>query len=73
MQLSHYIHKQSLLAGMVNRLIDYRWSSYPAYAYNCRHPDWLDKALILSKIHGEDKHQKKRKLELKFHSRIIFN
>jgi hypothetical protein len=27
------------------------------YAYNRRHPDWLDKDLILSQIHGENKHQ----------------
>jgi hypothetical protein len=28
-----------------------------AYAYNRRHPDWLDKDLILSQIHAENKHQ----------------
>jgi hypothetical protein len=27
-----------LRAGIVNRLIDYRWSSYSTYAYNRRYP-----------------------------------
>jgi len=26
-----------LRAGIVKRLVDYRWSSYPAYAYSRRH------------------------------------
>jgi REP-associated tyrosine transposase len=57
MQLSYYIHSNPLRAGIVRRLINYRWSSYPAYAYNRRHPDWLDKDLILSQIPGENKYQ----------------
>ena len=57
MQLSFYIHSNPLRAGIVRRLINYRWSSYPAYAYNRRHPDWLDKDLILSQIPGENKYQ----------------
>jgi hypothetical protein len=43
MPLSFYIHKNPLRAGMVKRLIDYRWSSYRAYAYNRRHAKWLIK------------------------------
>ena len=60
MQLSFYIHKNPLRAGMVKRLIDYRWSSYRAYAYNRRHAKWLNKDLILSQIHGADRHQQYR-------------
>jgi len=41
MQLSYYIHRNPLRAGMVQRLIEFPWSSYPAYAYNRRRPDWL--------------------------------
>ncbi len=52
MQLAHYIHNNPLRAGIVKRLIDYPWSSYPAYAYNRRHPKWLNKDLILSQIQG---------------------
>ncbi len=60
MQLCYYIHNNPLRAGMVKRLIDYRWSSYRAYAYDCRHAKWLNKDLILSQIHGTDKHQQYR-------------
>ena len=66
MQLSYYIHNNPLHAGIVKRLIDYRWSSYPAYAYNRSHPDWLDKDLILSQIHGEDKHRQYRETSQKY-------
>jgi REP element-mobilizing transposase RayT len=54
-QLSYYIHRNPLRAGIVKRLIDYPWSSYPAYAYNRRHPNWLSKELILSQIGGKGK------------------
>ena len=73
MQLSYYIHNNPLRAGIVKRLIDYRWSSYPAYAYNRRHPKWLGKDLILSQIHGENKHREYREKSQKYsdeHRRI---
>ena len=60
MQLSYYIHNNPLRAGIVERLIDYRWSRYPAYAYNRRHPMWLEKDLIRSQIQGENKHRQYR-------------
>ena len=66
MQLSYYIHNNPLRAGIVKRLIDYRWNSYPAYAYNRRHPNWLDKDLILSQIHGENKHRQYREKSQKY-------
>jgi hypothetical protein len=66
MQLSYYIHNNPVRAGIVKRLIDYRWSSYPAYAYNRRHPKWLDKDLILSQIHGENKHRQYRDKSQKY-------
>ena len=65
-QLSYYIHDNPLRAGIVRRLMDYRWSSYPAYAYNRRHPDWLDKDLILSQMHGENKHRQYRENAQKY-------
>ncbi len=49
-QLSCYIHRNPLRAGIAQRLLDYRWSSYPAYAYNRRCPDWLKTDLILSRF-----------------------
>jgi len=51
--ITFFLHNNPLRAGIVNRLIDYRWSSHPAYAYNRRHPKWLDKDLIFNQIHGE--------------------
>ncbi|MGD8337895.1 MAG: transposase [Desulfobacterales bacterium] len=57
-QLSCYIHRNPLRAGMVQRLIDYPWSSYPAYAYNRRCPHWLKTDLILSQIGTENTRSK---------------
>ncbi|MBW1981789.1 MAG: transposase [Deltaproteobacteria bacterium] len=48
MQLSCYIHRNPLRAGMVQRLIHYPWSSYPGYAYKRLCPDWVKADLILS-------------------------
>ena len=50
MQLSYYIHRNPLRAGIAQRLRDYPWSSYPAYAYKWRCPDWLKTDLILSRF-----------------------
>ena len=57
MQLSCYIHRNPLRAGLVNRLVDYRWSSYRAYAYKASHADWLNKDLILSQFNGKDSYK----------------
>lgn len=56
-QLSCYIHRNPLRAGMVDRLSGYRWSSYPAYAYGKSHEKWLDVGLILSQFNARDKHR----------------
>jgi hypothetical protein len=50
LQLSYYIHRNPLRAGIVQRLIDYPWSSYPAYAYDRRSPDWLKTDLLLAQF-----------------------
>jgi putative transposase len=49
-QLSCYIHRNPLRAGMVKRVAEYTWSSYPAYAYGKAHPKWLNLDLILSQF-----------------------
>lgn len=41
LQLSQYIHLNPLTAGMVERLTDYPWSSYPVYAGINQAPEWL--------------------------------
>ena len=54
LQLSCYIHRNPLRAGIVKRLADYHWSSYLAYAYGRKAPKWLLTDLILSQFEGED-------------------
>jgi len=61
MQLSYYIHRNPLRAKMIKRLVDYKWSSYPAYAYGKPHPKWLNLNVILSQFHSKDRHRYYRK------------
>ena len=56
-QLSYYIHRNPLRAGMVDRLADYQWSSYNAYAYKKKKLDWLKTDLILAQSSAKDKHR----------------
>lgn len=53
-ELSCYIHRNPLRAGMVKRLMDFKWSSYPVYAYGRKGPEWLKTDLIFSYFSGED-------------------
>lgn len=57
MQLSCYIHRNPLRAGLVERLAQYRWSSYIAYAYGRAKPEWLDTELLLSPFTQPNKHK----------------
>jgi putative transposase len=57
MELSCYIHRNPLRAGMVKRFGDYRWSSYPSYAYGKKLGAWLKTSLILSQFSGKDRHK----------------
>jgi len=57
MQLSCYIHRNPLRAGLVNRLADYPWSSYRSYAYQASHMSWLNTDLILSQFKGKDSYK----------------
>ena len=57
LQLSYYIHRNPLRAGMVKRLVSYRWSSYRAYAYGKAIPAWLNTEMILSQfVNVDNKH-----------------
>jgi len=56
-RLSCYIHRNPLRANMVERLAEYRWSSYPIYAYGRRGPDWLKTDMILSQFSGSNARQ----------------
>jgi len=58
LQLSYYIHRNPLRAGMVRRIADFKWSSYRAYAYGKRHQSWLNTNVILSQfVNVKDQHQ----------------
>ena len=62
MLLSCYIHRNPLRAGIVERLVDYPWSSYPVYAYGKKPPKWLRTAPILSRFDTKDKHKAYREM-----------
>ncbi len=62
MLLSGYIHRNPLRAGIVRRLVDYPWSSYPAYAYGKKSSEWLLTRPILSLFDAKDKHIAYRKM-----------
>lgn len=48
--LSCYIHRNPVRAGITRRLIDYKWSSYKAYAYGNNMQIWLNTKLIFSQL-----------------------
>jgi len=58
MWISLYIHRNPLRAGIVKRLADYKWSSYPYYAYSKKQPSWLKIDPILAQASAaKDKHR----------------
>ena len=57
MRLSCYIHRNPLRARIVERLADYDWSSYKAYAYGDKDPEWLITMPIFSQFKRKDKHK----------------
>jgi putative transposase len=69
LQLSYYIHRNPLRAGIISRLADYRWSSYHAYAYGRKTPQWLSTDLILDQFTGgQDCHRSYREKVQKYAS-----
>jgi len=67
LQLSYYIHRNPLRAGIVRRLAGYRWSSYNVYAYCRTAPKWLATDLILDQFAGEqDRHRSYREKVQKY-------
>jgi putative transposase len=51
--LSRYIHLNPLRANMVEELLSYPWSSYPAFVGKAKTPDWLERHWLLS-LFGKD-------------------
>lgn len=55
LRLSCYIHRNPLRAGLVERLVDYPWSSYRFYAYRKKPPGWLNTQTLLDQLSGSDR------------------
>jgi putative transposase len=67
LELSYYIHRNPVRAGMVKRLSSYRWSSYRAYAYDDQKTKWLNTELLLSQfLNVADRHQAYREAAQKY-------
>ena len=67
LRLSYYIHRNPVRAGIVERLADYRWSSYANYAFGKKGPDWLNTELLLSQfINVDDSHRAYRQAAQKY-------
>jgi len=52
LQLSQYIHRNPVKAGLVDALEDYTWSSYPAYIEHSRADSWLHKEEIYGQLNS---------------------
>ena len=61
LRLSCYIHRNPLRARLVDRLVDYPWSSYRFYAYDKNPPVWLTTRSILGQVSGRESHKAYRK------------
>ena len=59
LQLSRYIHRNPIDAGLVNRLTEYPWSSYRYFVANKSQPDWLYPQAIFDQLHT--RHNKREK------------
>jgi len=61
LQLSRYIHRNPLEAGMVEKSEDYPWSSYRYYISKVKPPAWLYPQEVLEQLHTKQKIQDKYK------------
>ena len=60
-RLSCYVHRNPLRAGIVDRIAEYKWSSYLFYGYKKKSPDWLKTSVILDYLSKSDLHKAYRK------------
>lgn len=59
LQLSRYIHRNPLEAGVVDRLDDYPWSSYPYYVGSLSAPEWLYREEIYQQLSVKSRQREK--------------
>jgi len=55
LQLSRYIHRNPIEAGIVDRLESYPWSSYPHYVSKSPAPKWLDRGEIYGQLSAKSR------------------
>lgn len=54
LQVSRYIHRNPLAAGLISQAENYRWSSYRSYLTPSGAPDWLHREMLLEMAGGPD-------------------
>jgi REP element-mobilizing transposase RayT len=59
-QLSRYIHLNPVRAKLVEKPVDFQWSSYPAYIGVTKAPAWLETDWLLSQFAQKKPQAKKR-------------
>ena len=62
LRLSCHIDRNPLRAGIVERLIDYRWYSYRFYGYGRKPPAWLTTESILNAVGGDRTRERYRRM-----------
>lgn len=60
LELSRYIHRNPVGAGMVKQPEEYRWSSYRCYIGQTGQPDWLRTAEQLGRFDGGEREKRER-------------
>ena len=72
--LSDYIHLNPVRAFLVrpeDRLVDYRWSSYPAYVTGRERPEWLEVSRVFGEVGVEDTSEGRRRYAQRMRERAV--
>jgi putative transposase len=72
--LSDYIHLNPVrarLVGLNDRLVDYRWSSYPLYVRAGGRPEWFEPRITLGELGLEDTAEGRRRYAQRTRERAI--
>ncbi len=57
--LSRYIHQNPRVARVVDKIDDYRWSSYPCYVSSVKSPEWLYQQEIYDQLRVTSRYREK--------------
>ena len=72
--LSDYIHLNPVRAGLVglnDRLVDYRWSSYPLYVRATGRPGWFEPRITLGELGLDDTAEGRRRYAQRMRDRAM--